>query len=125
MNDLLRELAPISTAAWQAIEEEASRTLKLTLAARKVVDFIGPLGWSASAVNLGRIQMPTEAPQVGIQCRLRQVQPLTEMRITFELSRDELETIGRGGKDADLQPVTVVPAESKASSPLPPARPCR
>lgn len=107
MNDLLRELAPISSAAWQAIEEEASRTLKLTLAARKVVDFIGPLGWSAAAVNLGRIQMPTEAPHVGIQARLRQVQPLTEMRITFELSRDELETIGRGGKDADLQPVTI------------------
>ena len=107
MNDLLRELAPISTTAWQAIEDEARRTLKLTLAARKVVDFIGPLGWSAAAVNLGRVQLPTEVPQVGIQARLRQVQPLTEMRITFELSRDELETIGRGGKDADLQPVTV------------------
>lgn len=107
MNDLLRELAPISAAARQAIEEEASRTLKLTLAARRVVDFTGPLGWSAAAVNLGRVQTPTEAPHVGVQARLRQVQPLTEMRITFELSRDELETIGRGGKDADLQPVTV------------------
>jgi uncharacterized linocin/CFP29 family protein len=107
MNDLLRELAPISTAAWQAIAEEASRTLKLTLAARKIVDFVGPLGWSAASINLGRIQMPTEAPHVGIQAHLRQALPLTEMRLSFELSRAELETIGRGGKDADLQPVTV------------------
>ncbi len=38
MNNLHRELAPISDAAWSDIEEETSRTLKRYLAARRVVD---------------------------------------------------------------------------------------
>ena len=42
MNNLHRELAPISDAAWAQIEEEASRTLKRYLAARRVVDVEGP-----------------------------------------------------------------------------------
>jgi uncharacterized linocin/CFP29 family protein len=35
MNNLHRELAPISDKAWAQIEEEASRTLKRHLAARE------------------------------------------------------------------------------------------
>ena len=38
MNNLHRGLAPISAAAWAQIEEEASRTVKRHLAARRVVD---------------------------------------------------------------------------------------
>jgi len=41
MNNLHRELAPISDAAWTQIEEEASRTLKRYLAGRRVVDLQG------------------------------------------------------------------------------------
>jgi uncharacterized linocin/CFP29 family protein len=52
MNDLLRKLAPISDAAWAEIEAEAKRTLKAMLAARKLVDFKGPLGWEAGACDL-------------------------------------------------------------------------
>ena len=65
MNDLLRGLAPISEAAWAKIEEEATRTLKLTLAARKVVDFRGPLGWDASAVSNGRARRLGSGPEAG------------------------------------------------------------
>ena len=32
-------------------------------------------------------------------------QPLVEIRVTFELARDELEAIDRGAKDADLEAV--------------------
>ncbi len=49
MNLLLRELAPINAKAWEQIEEEAKRTLQLKLAARKLVDFHGPLGLEAAA----------------------------------------------------------------------------
>lgn len=105
MNDLRRELAPISTEAWSEIEEEAKRTLKATLAARKIVDFSGPLGWDASAVDLGRTEEVSELPRQGVGAQLRRVQPLVEFRASFELSRSELEAIGRGAKDADLQPV--------------------
>ena len=36
MNNLHRELAPISDAAWSEIEEETSRTIKRYLAGRRV-----------------------------------------------------------------------------------------
>ncbi|HVL55316.1 MAG TPA: family 1 encapsulin nanocompartment shell protein [Burkholderiaceae bacterium] len=105
MNDLLRELAPISSAAWSGIDEEATRTLKSMLAARKLVDFTGPLGWDASAVSLGRADKLQAQPESGVEARLRRLQPLTELRAVFELSRDELEAVGRGAKDPDLDPV--------------------
>ena len=44
MNNLHRELAPISDAAWAQIEEETTRTLKRYLAGRRVVDVHGPGG---------------------------------------------------------------------------------
>lgn len=105
MNDLLRELAPISAQAWAEIEEEAKRTLRVLLAARRLVDVVGPLGWSTAAIPDGRTQALATAPQPGVSARLRKAQPLVELRTTFELSRDELEAIGRGAKDADLNPV--------------------
>ena len=44
MNNLHRELAPISDAAWAQIEEETARTFKRYLAGRRVVDVAGPAG---------------------------------------------------------------------------------
>ena len=105
MNGLLRELAPIGAQAWALIEDEAKRTLKLKLAARKLVDFTGPLGWEASAVNEGRVARLDEAPVPGVEARLRRVRPLVELRIPFELPRDELEAAARGAQDVDLEPV--------------------
>src|SRR5271166_1088840 len=55
MNNLRRELAPISDAAWAQIEAEASRTLKRHLAGRRVVDMHGPVGTSLSAVGTGHL----------------------------------------------------------------------
>ena len=104
MNDLLRALAPIPEAAWSLIEEEAKRTLRDILAARKLVDFTGPLGWEASAVNTGRVRRLAE-PTAGVEAKLRGVQPLVELRVPFELEREQLEAAGRGAKDPDLNPV--------------------
>ena len=47
MNNLHRELAPISDSAWAQIEEEAARTLKRYLAGRRVVDVKDPGGSDA------------------------------------------------------------------------------
>lgn len=104
MNDLLRALAPIPDAAWRLIEEEAKRTLRDILAARKLVDFTGPLGWEASSVNTGRARRLAE-PAAGVEARLRGVQPLVELRAPFELDREQLEAVGRGAKDPNLDPV--------------------
>lgn len=106
MNDLHRELAPITDGAWKEIERQARRTLKATLAGRKVVDFRGPLGWQTGAVEIGRAEPIAEAPREGVRAALRTVQPLVELRIPFELQRQELDAVARGASDPNLQPVT-------------------
>ncbi|MGW4633181.1 family 1 encapsulin nanocompartment shell protein [Nocardia sp. NPDC004415] len=104
MNNLHRELAPISSEAWEAIEEEATRTFKRHIAGRRVVDVSGPHGTAYSSVGLGRTA-PIEAPGDGVQARQRLVAPLVELRVPFTLSRLELDDIERGAQDADLDPV--------------------
>lgn len=105
MNALHRELAPIGEEAWKAIDEEARRALTVTLAARKVVDFVGPLGWSAGAVALGRTEALAESPYEGVTGALRTVLPLVELRAKFVLSREEIDAAARGAKDPDLDAV--------------------
>jgi uncharacterized linocin/CFP29 family protein len=105
MNDLLREQAPLSSEAWDAIDEEARRTLKTLLAARRLVDFKGPLGWKAGAIATGRSEKLSPPLQEGVASRIRMVQPLMEIRVAFELSRETLESIGRGAQDPNLDPV--------------------
>lgn len=56
MNNLHRELAPVSDAAWEQIEEEATRTLKRFLAARRVVDVTDPQGRHCRL--LGQVMLP-------------------------------------------------------------------
>lgn len=112
MNHLFRERAPITPAGWAEIEKEAKRTLRALLAARRVVDFKGPLGWGASDVELGRAD-PIASPPSGkdVQARLRRIQPLVELRIPFEMSRAELDAIDRGARDPDLDAVTAAARE--------------
>ena len=104
MNNLHRELAPISDAAWAQIEEEASRTLKRYLAARRVVDVEGPQGPTLSAVGTGHLSN-IEAPAEGILARQRIVKPLVELRVPFELDRQQIDDVERGSNDSDWQPV--------------------
>src|SRR5271165_5126700 len=77
MNNLHRELAPISDAAWAQIEEETSRTLKRYLAGRRVVDVQGPGGVALAAVATGHLRN-IEAPGDGILARAREVKALVE-----------------------------------------------
>lgn len=79
MNHLRRDLAPISDGAWAAIDAEAARTLRHFLAARKVVDFSGPLGWEHSADVIGRVER-IEGPVEGVDAGVRSIQPLVELR---------------------------------------------
>jgi uncharacterized linocin/CFP29 family protein len=55
MNNLHRELAPISDAAWTDIESEARRTFTQHVAARRVVDLIGPAGATLPGVGTGHL----------------------------------------------------------------------
>src|SRR5271156_6478604 len=104
MNNLHRELAPISDGAWAQIEEEASRTLKRYLAGRRVVDLKGPGGSMLSAVGTGHLHQ-VEAPGDGIIARQREVKALVELRVPFELERWAIDDVDRGANDSDWQPL--------------------
>ncbi len=102
MDHLLRENAPISSSGWQVIDEEAKSRLTTYLAARKLVDFIGPNGWSHSATNLGRVAKISKTPSEGVTARQRRVLPLVELRTEFTVSRAEINDVDRGAADVDL-----------------------
>src|SRR6202140_1963826 len=104
MNNLHRELAPISDKAWAQIEEEASRTLKRHLAARRVVDVLGPKGLELSAVGTGHLR-PIQAPGDGIQAAQREAKALVELRVPFELTPQAIDDVERGATDSDWSAV--------------------
>ena len=103
MNNLHRELAPISDAAWADIEEETTRTLKRHLAGRRVVDVHSAGGVGFSAVGTGHLR-PIAAPSDGILARQREVKALVEFRVPFELDRQQIDDVERGANDSDWQP---------------------
>src|ERR1700729_2571898 len=103
MNNLHRELAPISDAAWEQIEEETTRTLKRYLAGRRIVDVPSPGGIALPGVGTGHLS-PISAPAEGIIANQREVKPLVELRVPFELSRPTIDDVERGSEDADWQP---------------------
>src|SRR5262245_12745340 len=105
MDLLKRELAPIVDEAWGEIDLEAKRVLKLNLAGRKLVDFDGPHGWEYAGVNTGQLKLLKTPPEPGVFAGLRIVQPLFEVRVPFELSIMDLDTVPRGAKNIDLDPV--------------------
>ena len=104
MNNLHRALAPVSDVAWTEIEEEASRTLKRYLAARRVVDVKGPAGAAFSAVGTGHPRQ-IAAPAEGILARQRVVKAVVELRVPFELDRAMIDDVERGAMDSDWQPL--------------------
>jgi uncharacterized linocin/CFP29 family protein len=104
MNNLHRGLAPISDAAWAQIEEEASRTLKRHLAARRVVDVDGPKGTDLSAVGTGHLKK-IATPGDGVEATQREVRALVELRVPFELTRQAIDDVERGSNDSDWDPL--------------------
>ena len=104
MNNLHRGLAPISDAAWAQIEEEASRTIKRHLAARRVVDVEGPKGADFPAVGTGH-QRQIQTPGDGIETAQRDIKALVELRVPFELTREAIDDVERGANDSDWSPL--------------------
>jgi len=86
--------------AWDQIEEEASRTLKRHLAARRVVDVQGPKGLEFSAVGTGHLRQIT-TPGDGIQAAARETKALVELRVPFDLTRQAIDDVERGARDSD------------------------
>ena len=105
-NHLLRDHAPIPDRAWKAIDAEAKERLTPLLAARRLVDWVGPGGWRHDAMSLGRTDTlpapPAGLDATGVLLRRRLVQPLAEYRVAFTVSRAEIDDIQRGSRDPEL-----------------------
>jgi len=103
MDLLRRELAPISPEAWTVIDAMARDALVANLSARKFVDLDGPHGIAYPSVNLGRLEIPPEQKSSRVRFGVYQVLPLVEARVSFVLRQWELDNIGRGARDVQLE----------------------
>ena len=104
MNNLYRDLAPVTEAAWEEIELEATRTFKRHVAGRRVVDVSEPGGPVTAAVSTGRL-VDVASPTDGVEAHLRASKPLVRLRVPFTLSRYEIDNVERGAQDSDWDPV--------------------
>ena len=104
MNNLHRELAPVSAAAWASIEEEAKRTFTLHLAGRRVAEVQGPDDDALAAVGTGHLS-DIASPAPGVLAWSRTAQPVIELRVPFAVKRRDVDDVERGAQDPDWQPV--------------------
>ncbi|WP_232005989.1 encapsulin [Mycobacterium sp. 852013-50091_SCH5140682] len=108
MNNLYRDLAPVTDLAWAQIEQEAARTFKRHIAGRRVVDVTGPGGPSSAAVSTGHLRAVT-APADGVIAQLRDSKPPVRLRVPFTVTRedvDDVDDVERGAQDSRLPPST-------------------
>lgn len=98
MDFLKKELAPITANGWKEIEERAKAVLINELSARKFIRVTGPVGRDVTSVTTGRMDVKIKDD---MKYGIYKTQPLLETRVSFPLSRWELDNIERGAKDVD------------------------
>ena len=104
MNNLYRDLAPITEAAWAEIESEATRTFKRHIAGRRVVDVSEPGGPVTAAISTGHL-LDVAPPGDGVVAHLRDSKPLVRLRVPFTVTRTAIDDVERGSQDSDWDPV--------------------
>jgi uncharacterized linocin/CFP29 family protein len=104
MNNLYRELAPITGAAWAEIEMEATRTFKRHIAGRRVVDVSEPGGPVTAGISTGHL-VDVAPPGAGVVAHLRDSKPLVRLRVPFTVARTDVDDVERGSQDSDWDPV--------------------
>lgn len=105
MNHLRRSLSPVTDAAWVQIDEEATRSLKLYLSGRRLVDVHGPLGWDVDSVRTGVVQLIADDAVAASTLGVRQPVPMVEVRTPFTMSLANLDLADRGNLSVDTDPV--------------------
>jgi uncharacterized linocin/CFP29 family protein len=104
MNNLYRDLAPITEVAWAEIELEATRTFKRHIAGRHVVDVSEPGGPVTAAISTGHL-VEVASPGDGVVAHLRDSKALVRLRVPFTVSRTAIDDVERGSQDSDWDPV--------------------
>lgn len=111
MDFFKQSLAPITKEAWQAINQRAEAVIKALLTTRKSLKIDGPHGLNKTSVSKGRLNLLENKSSKNVKVGLYEVQSLLETRVTFTLSRWELDNIIRGAKDIDLDALENAVAE--------------
>ncbi|KNZ41228.1 family 1 encapsulin nanocompartment shell protein [Acetobacterium bakii] len=101
MDMLKRTLAPLTQSAWDEIDGRAQEVLKSRLTARKAVKVYGPMGWDFTTLSEGRLDL-LKRNDGEVATGVFRVKPLVEARMSFTLSRWEMDNVTRGAKDIDL-----------------------
>jgi uncharacterized linocin/CFP29 family protein len=104
MNNLYRDLAPVTDEAWSEIEQEATRTFKRHIAGRRVVDVSEPGGPATAAISTGHLA-DVAPPGDGVVAHLRASKPLVRLRAPFTIERTDIDDVERGSQDSDWDPV--------------------
>jgi uncharacterized linocin/CFP29 family protein len=99
VNNLHRDLAPISDAAWREIDEAVAQAFTSTVACRRVVDVVDADATTA-AISTGHLRA-VESPGGAVRARQRLAVPVVELRVEFELDRSDLDDVERGAQDGD------------------------
>jgi len=104
MNNLYRDLAPITDVAWAQIGQEATRTFKRHIAGRRVVDVSEPSGPVTAAVSTGHL-VDVVAPGSDVVAHLREARPMVRLRVPFTVNRMDVDDVERGSQDSDWDAV--------------------
>jgi len=102
MEILKKKMAPLSSEMWKEIKDQAKSVLSTSRTIRKFADIDGPYGSDFATVSTGRLKVPRQKWKTGTNYGIREVLPLVEIRIPFELDLWELENIDKGAKDVEL-----------------------
>ena len=103
MNNLYRELAPITEDAWGEIETEATPTFERHIAGRRVADVSEPGGPAAAGISTGHL-LDVIAPGDGCSAPSpRQAAGAVTGALT--VNRSDIDDVERGSQDSDWYPV--------------------
>ena len=105
MNNLHRELAPISAAAWADIEAEARRTFKRQSPAAASSTSRQPDGAALAAVATGHLDRSAARPTACIAHCGAATAARRAAGAVHGRAGDDVDDVERGAKDADWQPV--------------------
>ena len=103
-NNLYRDLAPITDAAWTEIELEATRTFKRHIAGRRVVDVSEPGGPVTAAVSTGRL-VDVKAPSSRCGGPLTRKQTACAAAGSLHVVPLKIDDVERGAQDSDWDPI--------------------
>jgi uncharacterized linocin/CFP29 family protein len=111
MDILKKSMAPVTDKAWDEITKRTHQIIDTQLTARRFVDIDGPNGLKMGGVSTGRLIIPDNHSENGINFGIREMLPMVEVRRPFELELWELDNVDRGAKNIDLSSLEEAAAE--------------